>query len=86
ISTSGVSQAEKDIEMGEQKVLQDLRDTVVQEYINYYVGARKQRCFQNMFYMADLAEKVTGILSLQAGLEGTRRQEIAGRLKGQQNF
>jgi hypothetical protein len=86
ISASGVSQPEKDIEMGEQKVLQDLRDTVVQEYINYYVGARRQRCFQNMFYMADLAEKITGVLSLQAGLEGTRRQEIAGRLKGQQNF
>ncbi len=75
VASASVSQSEKDIENAEQKVLVDMRDYVVQEYINYYAGARRLRCYQNMFYWLDLGEKVTGVLSLQEGLESTRRNQ-----------
>lgn len=75
VLASNVTAPEKDIENAEQKVLTDLRDIAVQEYINYYVGARRLRTYQNMFYWLDLGEKVTGVLSLQEGLEAVRRNK-----------
>jgi hypothetical protein len=76
VASASVSQAEKDIENAEQKVLVDMRDYVVQEYINYYAGARRLRCYQNMYYWLDMGEKVTGVISLQEGLESVRRGKL----------
>jgi hypothetical protein len=76
VASASVSQPEKDIENAEQKVLVDMRDYVVQEYINYYAGARRLRCYQNMYYWLDLGEKVTGVISLQEGLESVRRGKL----------
>jgi hypothetical protein len=75
VASASVSQGEKDIENAEQKVLVDMRDYCVQEYINYYAGARRLRCYQNMYYWLDLGEKVTGVVSLQEGLEAVRRNQ-----------
>jgi hypothetical protein len=76
VSASTASAPEKELFSAEGKVLHDMRDITVQEYKNYYVGARKTRCYQNMFYLADIGEKVTGVMSLQAGLEAVRRNRI----------
>ncbi|HEY9759631.1 MAG TPA: hypothetical protein V6C97_31015 [Oculatellaceae cyanobacterium] len=76
VAASTASAPEKELLSAEGKVLHDMRDITVQEYKNYYVGARKIRCYQNMFYLADIAEKVTGVMSLQAGLEAVRRNKI----------
>ncbi len=76
VSASTMSAPEKELASAEGKVLHDMRDITVQEYKNYYIGARKIRCYQNMFYLTDIAEKVTGVMSLQCGLEAVRRNRI----------
>jgi hypothetical protein len=76
VASSSMSAPEKELASAEGKVLHDMRDITVQEYKNYYVGARKTRCYQNMFYLVDLGEKITGVMSLQCGLEAVRRNQI----------
>jgi hypothetical protein len=76
VAAANITAPEKELASAEGKVLRDMRDITVQEYKNYYVGARKIRCYQNMFYLVDIAEKVTGVLSLQCGLEAVRRNKI----------
>jgi hypothetical protein len=76
VASASMSGPEKELAGAEGRVLHDMRDITVQEYKNYYVGARKTRCYQNMFYLVDLGEKITGVLSLQCGLEAVRRNKI----------
>jgi hypothetical protein len=76
VASASISAPEKELAGAEGKVLHDMRDITVQEYKNYYVGARKTRCYQNMFYLVDLGEKITGVMSLQCGLEAVRRNKI----------
>jgi hypothetical protein len=82
VAASGLSPQALEIETAEAKVLHDLRDMAVQEYADDYVAVRKIRCNQNCFYFWDIAEKITGVLSLQAGLQATRH----GKLKNLEAF
>jgi hypothetical protein len=76
VASASITAPEKELASAEGKVLHDMRDITVQEYKNYYVGARKTRCYQNMFYLVDLGEKITGVMSLQCGLEAVRRNKL----------
>ena len=76
VASASITAPEKELANAEGKVLHDMRDITTQEYKNYYIGARKIRCYQNMFYLMDLGEKITGVMSLQCGLEAVRRNKL----------
>jgi hypothetical protein len=59
---------ERELELAEGKVLKDMRDLALNEYIDYYTRAKRIRTYENMFYLTDIAERTTGFASLLMGL------------------
>jgi hypothetical protein len=68
VNSGNVSSQERELQLAEGKVLKDMRDLALHEYIDYYARAKRVRTFENTFYTVDIAERVTGFVSLLMGL------------------
>jgi len=68
VNSGQLTSQERELELAEGKVLKDMRDMALHEYIDYYARAKRVRSFENTFYLVDIAERATGFASLFMGL------------------